>query len=78
MNPRWEILIERDDFAEFVKFLDEHNVGGFSGQNTGQSYVWILCYVPEELRVIAKLKFNITPFPQFGTEIPFTDCPTPS
>lgn len=75
MNRCWEILIPRDEFDEFTAFMDKHGYGGFTASTLGDHF-WILCYPSEDVRVISKLRFNITELPYYGTEINFTDYPS--
>lgn len=74
-NRRWEILLKEDDLNGFGDFMDEFGSGGFSAQRMSD-YFWIICYPPEEAKVLAMLRFNIAQISSFGTEILFTDCPS--
>lgn len=77
MSPSWEILIPRDEFDRFSALMGEHGFGGFTASTMGDAY-WIICFPPEDVRTLATLKFDIKILPKFGTEVIFTDCPTPN
>lgn len=75
MNASWEILITRDEFDRFSALMGEHGFGGFTASTMGDAY-WIFCYPSDDVKIMAKLRFNIIEMPRFGVEIEFTDYPS--
>ena len=74
MNRCWEIFLPRDNIKEFTDLMVEHGFGGFTTAYTAE-HCWILCYPSEDVKIIAKLRFDVTELPYYGTEINFTDYP---
>jgi len=76
MNVCWEILLSRDDLNDFTDLMNSHGFGGFTSSVMGNGY-WIFCYPSDDVKIMAKLRFNIVEMPRFGTEVEFTDYPSP-
>lgn len=75
MNPYWEILLPLEHADDFAALMSEFGFGGFTSAMMGD-HCWIFCYPSEEVKLIAKLKFNIKELPYYGTDVQFTDHPS--
>jgi len=74
MNKRWEIYLDRDQYNDFEKFLEAEGFGGFAAASQRNNTVWILCYPSEEIKIIARLRFNIREVSnKYGIDIDITD-----
>lgn len=76
MNVCWEILLSRHDLNDFTDLMNRNGFGGFTTAYMAE-HCWILCYPSEDVKIIAKLRFDVTELPYYGTEIDFTDYPSP-
>jgi len=76
MNKRWELYLPLNDFEPFTDLMEEHNCGGFTSQFQRDGYVWIICYPPEEAKLLARLRFDIKELvDKYGIDVDFTDWP---
>lgn len=73
MTSRWEIIIPDLDLDEFVTMLHdvELNNERLTYRHNGYQRIWIICYVSDEFKVMAKLRFQIQEMPAYGTEVTF-------
>lgn len=76
MHKRWEIYLKRDDYREFHDMLEECGHGIAVTQFQTDGYVWLICYPPDDIKMIARLRFDIKELvDKFGIDIDFSDCP---
>jgi len=85
INKRWEIHLEDEYFESFTKLLDDNDCG--LGQNDCNPFAaawatkgawWIVCYPPEDIKLLAKLRFKVVEVvDKFGIDADFTDYPEP-
>jgi hypothetical protein len=77
---RWEIYISYNEYPDFCKFVN-CNGGGCKLESINDrkdpNLRWTVVHIPDDLRVLAKLKFSITEVEdQLGLDCLLSYCPS--
>ncbi len=65
--------IQIDSFRDLLIDIDYIGFNGITEHSHSVDFKWVVCWPSDEFKVIAKLKFQITEIPAFGTEVDFSD-----